>query len=91
MTGAWFVWSGGRTGGVFATPDAAVEHCRRVANDHRRKAELVTVHAELWRYVGPRGRRHGTRLVAFIGTARALDAIGVNVAALAGAEAATGS
>ncbi len=79
MTGGpWFIWTGGRTAGWFPTFDAAMAHLRIVANDHRRKKELQQFAVGAWRYVGPRGRRHGTRLVAWICTLNGAELIGLS-------------
>lgn len=76
------VWSAGRVGGIFHTMEAALRHVRICANDHRPKPELHTPAVGAVRYVGPRGRRHGTRLVAFIGTPIALGELGIDVGAV---------
>jgi len=89
--GAWFVWTGGRSSGAFATCGAAVDHCALCANDHRVKREVLFVHDELVRYTGPRGRRHGIRLIAYVGTARALAEIGVTLPAPASSAEAAGA
>jgi hypothetical protein len=82
VTRAWLVWSGMTAGGQFPTAEAALRYCQVIANDHRSKRELDTVTPALFRYVGPRGKRHGRRLVAFIGTRPALETIGLDVSAL---------
>lgn len=79
------VWSAGRSGGVFPTRDAAVRYCRTLTNDHRREIELTPLATGALRYVGPRGRRHGTRLVAFLGERGQLELLGVDVNYLLGA------
>jgi hypothetical protein len=78
----WYVWSGLRAGGCFPNAAAAASYVKRLANDHRAKKEFIVLSPECWRYVGPRGRRHGTRLVAYLGTRVALEELGLNVAAL---------
>jgi hypothetical protein len=78
----WIVWTGGRTSGLFPSQQAALKHCRVVANDHRTKFEWVTLGVSAFRYVGPRGRRHGTRLVAYIGTRAGLDLLNLDVDAI---------
>lgn len=75
----WFLWAGRQSAGAFLSADAAVAWCRRLANDHRRAPELVLLAADVWRYTGPRGRRHGVRLVAYIGTRQSLDTFGVQL------------
>jgi hypothetical protein len=79
MPAAWFVWAGWHSAGAFASAEAAVVWCKRRANDHRAKVELQLLQPDVWRYVGPRGRRHGVRLVSYIGTRASLDAFGVQV------------
>lgn len=80
--GAWFVWAAGRTAGCFPTAEQAVRHCRVLTNDHRTHVETNALAPNLWRYIGPRGRRHGTRLIAFVGTLDGLRSIGVDTGAL---------
>jgi len=82
----WYVWTGTVRGqGVFNTLDEALQHCRVLTNDHRRKYEFQPIVANGYRYVGPRGRRHGARLVAYICTAAAADMLGLNLRAVFGA------
>lgn len=81
----WLVWTGRNVGGVFPSAGAAMIHCKTLANDHRRKVDILTISPECLRYVGPRGKRHGTsRLVAFVVTPRAAEEIGLNLRALMG-------
>lgn len=85
MTGPWFVWTGTvRAQGVFPTFEAAFAHVRTLTNDHRRRFELNELVARGYRYTGPRGRRHGTRLVAFLFTADAGALLGIDVRACYG-------
>lgn len=79
MPAGWFVWAGWQSAGAFPTAEAGVAWCKRLANDHRRSVELALLKPDVWRYVGPRGKRHGLRLVAYIGTRVSLDAFGVQV------------
>lgn len=74
----WFVWTGHSAPSVFRRFDDAFQHCRVVANDHRRKRELEQFEVGAWRYVGPRGRRHGRRLVAWICTLAGAEMIGLS-------------
>ncbi len=76
--GPWFVWTGGRAAGCFPTFEEALAHLRILANDHRRKKELDQFAVGAWRYIGPRGRRHGRRLVAWICTLPGADMIGLS-------------
>jgi hypothetical protein len=80
--GHWLIWAAGRTGGKFPSEYAAMAHLKTIANDHRRKPELQSLGPSAFLYIGPRGRRHGTRLIAYIGTAAGLDGIGIDTAAL---------
>lgn len=77
------VWAAGRTGGIFGTLQQAVSHCKVLTNDHRHKVELVTLVSGAVVYVGPRGRRHGTRLIAYLGTREQLQMIGLDLDSLA--------
>lgn len=77
-----FVWSGANCGGLFSNLSAAVQHCKLCSNDHRRNVELQTFVSGATRYVGPRGRRHGIRLVAYLGTRDQLGFLGIDVDAL---------
>ena len=63
---------------MFSSWDDAVRHLKILTNDHRRKVELDKLTAGAWRYIGPRGRRHGTRLVAFICTLNGAELIGLD-------------
>lgn len=82
----WLVWSAGRVTGLFPTPFAAVGHLKVLTNDHRRKVEVEQLTPEVIRYVGPRGKRHGTsRLVAFVCTPRGAQSIGLDLPELLGA------
>ena len=88
MNGPWFVWTGSvRAQGVFPSCESALAHCRVLTNDHRRKYEFLEVCYGAYRYVGPRGRRHGTRLVAFVCTRDGGAALGLNLRAVFGAAA----
>jgi hypothetical protein len=73
------VWSGARHGGIFPTIDQAIAHCRVIANDHRPRPELDELAAGVWRYVGPRGRRHGPRFVAFVLSRLAIEDLNADV------------
>lgn len=77
--GPWFVWTGRLNSAVFNRFEEAFDYCRTLTNDHRRKYEMAQVVAGAHRYVGPRGRRHGTRLVAFICTSNGAELIGIDV------------
>lgn len=78
----FFVWAPGRQPAVVPTAEAGVVHCKKLANDHRAKVELNEPAVGVLRYVGPRGRRHGTRLVAYIVTPNGAGLIGLDVDAL---------
>ena len=82
--GPWFVWTGRLNSCIFETFQEALGYCRTITVDHRRKYELHEVVAGVHRYVGPRGRRHGTRLVAFICTGNGAELIGIDVARIYG-------
>lgn len=82
--GPWYVWTARLNSCVFATFQEAFSHCRTITNDHRRKYELEQIVVGAHRYVGPRGRRHGTRLVAFICTGNGAELIGIDVARVYG-------
>jgi hypothetical protein len=77
--GPWFVWAPGRQPAVVQTAELGVVHCKAIANDHRSKVELLWPSPNICRYVGPRGRRHGTRLVAFIVTADGAGLLGLDL------------
>jgi hypothetical protein len=88
VTLRYYVWTGSvRAQGVFRSMDDAVQHCRVLTNDHRRKYELEPGVPGAWRYVGPRGRRHGSRLVAWICTPLGAESLGLNLKAIYGAAA----
>lgn len=84
--GPWFVWTGRVNSCVFETFAEALSHCRTITVDHRRKYELDPVVDGVHRYVGPRGRRHGSRLVAFLCTANGAELIGIDVQRIYGSQ-----
>jgi hypothetical protein len=79
ITGPWFVWAPGRQPSCFPTAEQGVGYCKVLANDHRTKTELLWSAPNVCRYVGPRGRRHGTRLVAWIVTEQGAGLLGLDL------------
>lgn len=73
------VWTGQRVGGLFPNVAAALSHLRVITNDHRRNRDTLVMINGTVRYVGPRGKRHGTRVVAYIGTRDQLSMLGILV------------